>query len=142
MFKQFRCTLLLRIFKWLQSRLLPTLKLLLPIVQNVDCPLVNVWLVLKFWPNIVLIKACYQALGQVCKFILRDIKFYRIGPWYHELAESDLQAAGFWRFEKLSALLNCKNACKPLSFQLKWVTCLFNIIKIHPKWDSNIQKSH
>ena len=31
-------------------------------------------IVLKFGPNIVLIKACYLALGQVCK----SKKFYRI----------------------------------------------------------------
>ena len=37
--------------------------------------------VLKFWPNILLIKACYQVLGQVCKFVLRCKNFYRIGPW-------------------------------------------------------------
>ena len=37
-------------------------------------------IVLKFWPNIFLIKACYQVLGQVCKFVLRRKKFYRIGP--------------------------------------------------------------
>ena len=35
---------------------------------------------LKFWPNIFLIKLYYQALGQVCKFVLRCKKFYRIGP--------------------------------------------------------------
>ena len=36
--------------------------------------------VLKFSPNIVLIKASYQALGQVCKFVLGCKKFCRIGP--------------------------------------------------------------
>ena len=36
--------------------------------------------VLKFSPNIFLSKARYQALGQVCKFVPRCKKFYRIGP--------------------------------------------------------------
>ena len=35
---------------------------------------------LKFWPNIVLIKACSQTLGKVCEFILGCKKFYGIGP--------------------------------------------------------------
>ena len=41
--------------------------------------------VLKFWPNIFLIEACYQVLGQVCKFVLRCKKFYSIGPWFQLL---------------------------------------------------------
>ena len=27
-------------------------------------------------------QACYQAAGQVCNFVLRRYKFYRIGPWF------------------------------------------------------------
>ena len=34
-------------------------------------------IVLKFWPNIFLKK---PSLGQVCKFVQRGIKFYRIDP--------------------------------------------------------------
>ena len=37
--------------------------------------------VLIISPNIFLIKACYQALGKVNKFVLRCKTFYRIDPW-------------------------------------------------------------
>ena len=40
--------------------------------------------VLKFSPNIFLIKSRYQALGQVFKFVLRCYKFDRIGHKTHK----------------------------------------------------------
>jgi hypothetical protein len=36
--------------------------------------------ILKFLPNIFVIKAFFHPLGLVCKYILRCKKFYRIGP--------------------------------------------------------------
>ena len=41
------------------------------------------WGVLKFWPSIFLIKACYQVLRQVFKFVLWCKQFYRIGRRIH-----------------------------------------------------------
>ena len=40
--------------------------------------------ILTVWPNIFLIKACWHALGRVCKFV-RCKKIYRIGPCFISL---------------------------------------------------------
>ena len=56
--------------------------------------------VLKFSPNIFLIKPCYQALGQVCKFVLRCKKSYRIGPWIQILVGSIVSTPVILKYKK------------------------------------------
>ena len=69
--------------------------------------------VLKFWPNIFLIKVFYQAQGQVCKYVL---SFIGLAPGLDQpcsISLFDLPQCGSYKTQnKTAAALSAENKLK------------------------------